>query len=119
MFEALIKRGTLMTIVVLLICLFGVLAAMRIPVQMIPDLAVRTITVTTSWPGATPQDVENEILIEQEEYLANIIGLQRMSAEAKTGEAEIELEFPFSTDVNEALIRVTNALMQVPSYPRT
>lgn len=117
MFEALIKRGTLMTIVVLLICLFGVLAAMRIPVQMIPDLAVRTITVTTSWPGATPQDVENEILIEQEEYLANIIGLQRMSAEAKTGEAEIELEFPFSTDVNEALIRVTNALMQVPSYP--
>ena len=117
MFEALIKRGTLMTIVVLLICLFGVLAAMRIPVQMIPDLAVRTITVTTSWPGATPQDVENEILIEQEEYLANIIGLQRMTAEAKTGEAEVELEFPFSTDVNEALIRVTNALMQVPSYP--
>ncbi|MES1930884.1 cation/multidrug efflux pump [Salinisphaera dokdonensis CL-ES53] len=117
MFEALIKRGTLMTIVVLLICLFGVLAAMRIPVQMIPDLAVRTITVTTSWPGATPQDVENEILIEQEEYLANIIGLQRMTAQANTGEAEIELEFPFSTDVNEALIRVTNALMQVPSYP--
>jgi len=117
MFEALVKRGTLMTIVVLLICLFGVLAAMRIPVQMIPDLAVRTITVTTSWPGATPQDVENEILIEQEEYLANIIGLQRMVATARTSEAEIELEFPFSTDVNEALIRVTNALMQVSSYP--
>lgn len=111
------KRGTLIAIVVLLICLFGVLAAMRIPVQMIPDLAVRTITVTTSWPGATPQDIENEILIEQEEYLANIIGLRRMTAEAKTGEAEIELEFPYSTDVNEALIRVTNALMQVPSYP--
>ncbi|ROO29882.1 acriflavin resistance protein [Salinisphaera orenii MK-B5] len=117
MFEALMRRGTLITITVLLICLFGVLAAMRIPVQMIPDLAVRTITVNTSWAGATPQDIENEILIEQEEYLANIIGLQRMTAEAKTGEAEIELEFPFSTDINEALIRVTNALMQVPSYP--
>ena len=111
------RRGTLITITVLLICLFGVLAAMRIPVQMIPDLAVRTITVNTSWAGATPQDIENEILIEQEAYLANIIGLQRMTAEARTGEAEIELEFPFSTDINEALIRVTNALMQVPSYP--
>ncbi|MES1924775.1 efflux RND transporter permease subunit [Salinisphaera sp. T31B1] len=117
MFEAIARRGTLVTIVVLLICLFGVLAAMRIPVQMIPDLAVRTITVTTSWPGATPQDVENEILIEQEEYLANIIGLQRMVATARTGEAEVELEFAFSADINEALIRVTNALMQVPSYP--
>ncbi|WP_423821096.1 efflux RND transporter permease subunit [Salinisphaera sp. SPP-AMP-43] len=117
MFEAIIKRGTLTTIIVLLICLFGILAVFRIPVQMIPDLAVRTITVTTSWPGATPQDIENEILIEQEEYLANIIGLQRMVATARTGEAQIELEFPFSADLNEALIRVTNALMQVPSYP--
>ena len=54
----------------------GVMAALRIPVQMIPDLEVRTITVRTSWPGATPQDIEKEILIEQEEYLRNIPSLQ-------------------------------------------
>ena len=116
-FDALIRRGTLLTGVVLIVCVLGVVAAFRVPVQMIPDLEVRTITVQTSWPGATPQDVEKEILIEQEEYLRNVPNLQRMISVARTGEAEIELEFPFGIDVNEALIRTNNALTQVPDYP--
>lgn len=65
MLEALLRRGTLLTVILLIVCLFGVLAAFRVPVQMIPDLEVRTIRVQTSWPGATPQDVEKEIVIEQ------------------------------------------------------
>ncbi|MES1944214.1 cation/multidrug efflux pump [Salinisphaera sp. PC39] len=116
-FDALVRRGTLLTVVVLIVCVLGVVAAFRVPVQMIPDLEVRTITVQTSWPGATPQDVEKEILIEQEEYLRNVPNLQRMISVARTGEAEIELEFPFGIDVNEALIRTNNALTQVPDYP--
>ncbi|HKK16080.1 MAG TPA: efflux RND transporter permease subunit, partial [Gammaproteobacteria bacterium] len=117
MFEAAIRRGTLLTIGILIICIFGVIAALRVPVQMIPDLEVRIISVRTFWPGATPQDVEKEILIEQEEYLRNIPGLERMTSEASTSYASIELEFPFGVDINEALIRVNNALSQVSSYP--
>lgn len=118
MFEYLIRRGTLLTVGVFIILIFGVLAAIRVPVQMIPDLEVRTITIETRWPGgATPQDVEKEILVEQEEYLRNLPNLQRMISTAATGSATIELEFPFGTDINEALIRVNNALSQVPAYP--
>ncbi len=117
MFEALLRRGTLLTVVLLIVCLFGVLAALRVPVQMIPDLEVRTISVVTSWPGATPQDVEKEILIEQEEYLRGIPNLRRIVSSASTGRASIELEFPFGTDINDALVRVNNALSQVPAYP--
>ena len=43
MFEKIVRNGTLMTVIVLIITLLGVLAALRIPVQMIPDLEVRTI----------------------------------------------------------------------------
>ena len=82
MFDKIVRHGTLMTVVVLIITLLGVLAALRIPVQMIPDLEVRTISVVTSWPGATPQDVEKEILIEQEEYLRNLPNLRRMTSSA-------------------------------------
>lgn len=117
MLEYLIRRGTLLMVGLLILLIFGVLAAIRIPVQMIPDLEVRTITIQTLWPGATPQDVEKEILIEQEEYLRNLPNLQRMISNASTGEAVIELEFPFGVDINEALIRVNNALSQVPAYP--
>ena len=117
MFEAIIRRGTLMTVVVLIIGVLGLVAALRIPVQMIPDLEVRTVTVRTHWPGATPQDIEKEILIEQEEYLRTVPNLRRIISAASTGEAEVELEFPFGIDINETLIRVNNALSQVPSYP--
>ncbi len=116
-FENIVQRGTLMTVTVLIICVLGIAAAVRIPVQMIPDLDVRVISVRTSWPGATPQDVEKEILIEQEDYLRNLPNLSRIIATARTGVAEIELEFPLGTDITEMLIRVNNALSQVPSYP--
>ncbi len=117
MFEKIIARGTLTTVTVLIVCVLGVVAALRIPVQMIPDLDVRVISVRTVWPGATPQDVEKEILIEQEEYLRNLPNLSRIEATASSGSSEIELEFPFGTDITEMLIRVNNALSQVPSYP--
>jgi multidrug efflux pump subunit AcrB len=117
MFEAIVRRGTLMTVIILIISVIGVMAAYRIPVQMIPDLEVRTITVRTSWPGATPQDIEKEIVIEQEEYLRSIPGLQRIISTSSFGRASIELEFPFGIELNETLINVNNALSQVPSYP--
>jgi multidrug efflux pump subunit AcrB len=117
MFEAIIRNGLLMAVAALILAVLGILAALRIPVQMIPDLEVRTVSVQTSWPGATPQDIEKEILIEQEEYLRTIPNLQRLEASASSGRATIELDFPFGVDMTDTLIRVNNALNQVPSYP--
>ena len=119
MFEKIINRGTLMTVIVGVVVVLGIVATLRVPVQMIPDLDVRTVQVRTSWPGATPQDIEKEILIEQEEYLRSTPSLQRIEATASSGSARIELEFPSGVDINETLIRVNNALSQVPSYPDT
>ena len=117
MFTAVINRGTLVAVVVSIICILGVVGALKIPVQMIPDLEVRTITVRTGWAGATPQDVEKEILIEQERYLRSLPNLKRMTSYASMGSATIELEFPFGVEVNDAMLNVNNALSQVSSYP--
>jgi multidrug efflux pump subunit AcrB len=116
-FERVLRHGTLIAVAVTIVCVLGIAAALRVPVQMIPDLEVRTISVDTRWPGATPQDVEKEILLEQEQYLRTIPNLRRMVSSARTGRATIELEFPFGVDINEALIRTGNALSQVSGYP--
>ena len=84
MFEKVVKHGTLLAVIVLIVVVVGIVAAFRVPVQMIPDLDVRTITVNTRWPGATPQDVEKEILIEQEEYLRSLPNLRRITATASS-----------------------------------
>lgn len=117
MFERVVRHGTLVTVILLIVLILGMVAATRIPVQMIPDLDVRVISVSTYWPGATPQDVEKEILIEQEKYLRNLPYLTRVTATANTGSANVRLEFPLGTDITEMMIRVNNALSQVPSYP--
>ncbi len=117
MFRFAIEKPLIITVAVLIVCLFGILAIFRVPIQMIPDLDARVVTVVTSCPGATPQDVEQEIIIEQEEYLRRVTGLERMISRAVTGRAEIELEFSYGSDINEVLIRVNNALTQVPGYP--
>ncbi|KXS34793.1 MAG: RND family efflux transporter [Idiomarina sp. T82-3] len=117
MIEWLIRHKHTTIVAVVILCLLGITAAFRIPIQMIPDLEVRTISVQTQWPGATPQDIEKEILIEQEEFLRTIPNLQRMESTASTGQATIELDFPYSINVAETLILVNNALTQVPNYP--
>ncbi len=117
MFDNLVKHGILVGVATLIIVVLGLVAAFNIPVQMIPDLEVRTIGVRTAWPGATPQDVEKEILIEQEEQLRSVRGLQRIESSAEFGRARIELEFPFGIDLNKTLIEVMNALSRVSSYP--
>ena len=117
MFESIVKHGTLMAVFTLILCVLGIVAAVKIPVQMIPDLEVRTISIYTKWPGATPQDVEKEIVVEQEEHLRSIPSLLRIVSTASFGTARIELEFPFGVDLNDTLINVSNALSQVPAYP--
>jgi multidrug efflux pump subunit AcrB len=117
MFRFAIERPVILTVAILILTLFGVLAIFNVPVQMIPDLDARIISIRTTWPGASPQDLEKEILVEQEKYLARIPGLERMVSSANTGKAEIELEFPFSVSIGEALLNVNNALSQVPGYP--
>ncbi|MFZ9054104.1 MAG: efflux RND transporter permease subunit [Woeseiaceae bacterium] len=117
MFEAIVRNGILTTVAALIISVIGLMAAMRVPVQMIPDLEVRTVSIRTVWPGATPQDVEKEILIEQEEYLRTLPNLLRLESSASSGSAVIELDFPFGVEMTQTLIEVNNALNQVPSYP--
>ncbi len=117
MFKLAIERPVILTVAVLLLSLFGLLSIFNVPVQMIPDLDARIVTVSTTWPGASPQDVEKEIVVEQEKYLGRIPGLDRMVSTAGTGTADIELEFPFSVPMAEALLDVNNALSQVPGYP--
>ena len=117
MFRFAIERPIILTVFILILTLFGLLSIFNVPVQMIPDLDARVVSVATQWPGASPQDVEKEIVVEQEKYLGRIPGLERMVSTAQTGRAEIELEFPFTIAMEEALLNVNNALSQVPDYP--
>ncbi len=97
--------------------LFGALSVVDLPIQLTPDIATPTISVSTTWPGAAPVEIETEILEPQEDVLKNVQGLTRMESTARMNSGSITLEFEVDTVIEEALVRVTNKLSQVPSYP--
>ncbi len=113
-----IHRPVTVQVGVILVVLFGTLAAFSLPVQLTPDVAVPRITVTTIWPGAAPQEVEREILIKQEEKIKSVQGLLKMESSAGEGSATITLEFPVGTDIARRLFDVNEKVQQVTSYPQ-
>ncbi len=87
------------------------------PVQLSPDVERPTITISTIWPGASPQEVEKEIVQEQEDQLKSVQGVVEMSSTSAESNGTVTLEFAVGTDLQEALLKVNSQLQQVPSYP--
>ncbi len=104
---------------VLIVLIGGIVALTRVPVQLTPEVERPVVTVTTTWVGASPGEIEKEIIEKQEEYLKSVEGLLEMSSESQDSRGTITLEFPAGTDLTGAVIRVTNKLNEVPSYPAT
>ncbi|MFW5679775.1 MAG: efflux RND transporter permease subunit [Pseudomonadota bacterium] len=112
-----IERPVAVVAAVLMAVLFGAVALVSIPIQLTPDVERPVITIETDWPGAAPAEVEREILNRQEEALAGLENLEKITGTASDGQAEIELEFAIGTDMDRALLLVANRLDQVASYP--
>ena len=105
------------TVGALLVALFGIVALTRMPMQLTPEVQRPTITVETRWPGASPQEVEQEIIIEQEEQLKSAEGVVKMTSESSDSQGTITLEFDVGTNMEEALLKINSRLQQVREYP--
>ncbi len=112
-----IDRPVAVMAIVMMAVLFGIIAVTRIPIQLAPDVRKPVVVVTTTWPGAAPAEVEREIVNPQEEEFRGLDGLEIMTSRARTGEAEITLEFAVGTDMSQSLLLVSNRLDRVGDYP--
>ncbi len=112
-----IKNPVTVVVGVILLVMFGLIALFRIPVQLTPNVDKAEITVNTIWSGASPQEVEREIVDEQEDVLKSVEGLVEMKSESFYGRGRVTLKFQVGTDPDIALLKVSNNLSQVPEYP--
>lgn len=112
-----INKPVAVIVGVILTLLFGVLALTSIPIQLTPNVDEPVVTVTTIWVGASPQEIEQEIVEKQEEQLKSCAGLRRMTSQSVYGQGTVRLEFEISVTREEALREVSDLLRQVPDYP--
>ncbi|MBU1711618.1 MAG: efflux RND transporter permease subunit, partial [Proteobacteria bacterium] len=115
--ETSIKKPVTVTVGVILVVLFGLISLYRIPIQLTPNVDLPEISVETRWRGASPLEIEREIIDAQEEELKNLEGLVDLKSESQDGIGYINLKFEIGTDTDEALLRVSNKLDQVKKYP--
>jgi HAE1 family hydrophobic/amphiphilic exporter-1 len=102
---------------VLLVALFGTLALVTMPVQLTPEVQVPTITVESRWLGASPQEVEQELVQPLEEQLRSVEGLVKLSSESSDSTAVVTMEFAVGTDMSQSLVKVNTRVQQVRDWP--
>lgn len=112
-----IKKPVTVIVGIILIVLFGLIGLSQMPYQLSPDVTVPEIEVRTTWPGATPYEVERDIIEEQEQVLKGIPGLTEMESSSTNSRGSVTLHFSIGTNIDNAVLRVSNKLNEVSSYP--
>jgi len=112
-----IQQPVSVAVGVLLILLAGVVALRRIPIQLTPNVEDTIIAVTTRWEGASPEEIEQEIVDLQEEKLQGIANLKEMTSSSLQNQGTVRLEFAVGTSKELALREVSDKLREVPDYP--
>ena len=95
--QGIIRQPVTVTVGVILVALSGLLALQRIPIQLTPNVESTIVTVSTLWEGASPQEVEQNIVDKQEERLLGLSGLKQITSNSSQGQGRIRLEFAGST----------------------
>ncbi|MDJ0737600.1 MAG: efflux RND transporter permease subunit [Nostocaceae cyanobacterium] len=109
------RHGTFVLFCIL--ALFGALSLLNLPLELIPGGERPEISITTTYSGASPNEVEDLITRPIEERLEEVQGVQEITSRSSTGVSSINLEFEWNSDIDQGLVDVLNKLQQVEALP--
>lgn len=110
-------RPVVVSVGVILILIFGFLSLDRLPRQLTPNVIQPEISVNTVWPGASPTEIERDIIQEQELVLKNTPNLEKYESKSNDNKGSLTLTFKLGTNIDKALLEVSNKLNEVDTYP--
>ncbi len=114
MFNAFLKRPVLAIVLSLVIIFMGTLAINTLPTSQFPSIAPPVVMVSASYPGASAKTLTESVIIPIEQAINGAWGMRYMSSDATSaGEANVQVIFEPGTDINQALVQVSNRVEQV------
>ena len=96
-------RPVAVLMVFLAAVVFGYFSLGQLPVTLMPEMSYPTLTVRTEYPGAAPEEVENDISRPIEEALGVVGGLNEISSISRAGVSDVVLEFVWGTPMVDAI----------------
>ncbi len=96
----------------------GLLMLPRIKQEVFPEFQLDLVIVNIAYPGASPSEVEQGVVLAVEEAVRAVDGVKEVRATAVEGTAAITIELTLGTDANRALADVKSAVDRISSFPR-
>src|SRR5690348_8131724 len=113
-----IRNPIAVAVTVALICLFGAMSLMKLPLQLFPDIDRPNITIFTGWRAASPEEAEAQLLEPQEQVLQGLPGVEDIEGNANSGGSFINLTFSIGTDMKAALVDVIGRMNRIRPLPQ-
>ena len=101
------------TMATLTVIVFGLVALLRLPVALLPDLSYPSLTVQTVYADAAPTEVEELVTRPIEELVGAVPGLIQVESVSREGRSEVVLDFAWGTSVDRAMDDVREKLDRV------
>ena len=108
-----IERPVTMFMISMVIILLGGISLTRLPVDLMPDTQMPTITVRVNYAGVGPLEMEELVTRPIEQAVSAVAGLDRVDSTSSEGSANIRLNFLWGTDLSEAADEVRTRLDRV------
>ncbi|MGE5372489.1 MAG: efflux RND transporter permease subunit [Solirubrobacterales bacterium] len=108
--ELAIKRPVMMSMVFILFVFLGMISAPEIGVDLYPPVNIPYVSVLVPYPGAGPEEIENQVLKPVEEAISSVSGVKNVFGQAEEGKAGISIEFDMSVDQDTAMMDVQKKL---------
>lgn len=112
-----IKYPVAVNIVVFAFVIFGFMGAQSMRSSFFPLTDSKIITISATYPGASPQEIEEGVVLKIEDNLKGLVGIDRVTSVSNENSGIITVEILKGFDINVILAEVKNAVDRVPSFP--
>jgi multidrug efflux pump subunit AcrB len=110
-----LKNRALIALVTIVAAVFGGLALVNLKQELIPSIEFPQLAVVTTYPGASPEVVENDVSTPIETAIQGVPGLESTTATSTTNASIISASFTYGTDLATAEQKITQAINRIKS----
>ena len=115
--EYFIKYHVAVNVIVMMFVVFGIYGALSLNSSFFPLTDSKNINISVTYPGASPQEVEEGIVLKIEDNLKGLDGVERVTSTSRENSGTINVEIEKGKDIDFMLLEVKNAVDRVPSFP--
>ena len=104
-------------LMMVLIVVAGLLSLQQTRKELIPNISLDMINIAITYPGASPEEVEQSVCVRVEESVFDIEGIRKLSTKASEGVCNITLDIEGNYNTREIMDEVKSRVDRISSFP--